>query len=141
MTTEFEPLIAGDRRLLFEFPERSDLGNIDIKYAQGELVARITYHDEVPPDNEFWIKFRFPTAYKYHHQSHCDEFHVDHSIDQLVELTQSAWRDEVESWATESAVLRHFLFFAEDHGALEVLAENYETGGRHPRPPQYQTGP
>lgn len=137
MSADFEPLTAGDRRLLFRFPERSDMGNIDIHFAGG-LTATLRYQD---PNDMFWIAFRNTSAYKFHTDSHCTEFHIKHSIDQLVELTQSAWRDEVESWATESAVLRHFLFFAEDHGALEVLAENYETGGRPARPPQFQTGP
>lgn len=135
MTTNFEPLYVPGRRLLLQFPESSDLGHLEIR-AAGDLTAEFTYHDSEP--NPFWIRFNRAYAYRYLTQSLCTEFHVDHSIDQLVELTESEWRDQILSQARISAPLRHYMFFAEDHGALEVLAVDYEIGGRPPLPPEYQ---
>jgi hypothetical protein len=134
MTDKFEPIVAADRRLLFEFPECSDRGDLEIHHVH-DLVALFKYAES---GDEFWIRFDRTYAYRYLTQSMCTEFHVDQSIDQLVELTESQWSQEVLSEASNSADFRHFLFFAEDHGALEVLAADYDTGGRSPLPPEHQ---
>lgn len=134
MANRFEPVVAGDRRLLFEFPECSDLAELEIRYTD-DLVALFNYGGSA---DDFSIRFDRTYVYRYLTQSLCTEFHVDNSIDQLVELTESQWREEVLSQSRTGATLRHFLFFAEDHGALEVLALDYETGGRDPLPPQFQ---
>lgn len=137
MIDRFEPIVAGNRRLLFEFPECSDRADLEIRLTD-DLVVLFKYHD-AESDDVFWIRFDRTYAYQYYNQSVSNEFHVDHSIDQLVEILESEWRTKVAKRATASATIRHFLFFAEDHGALEVLASDYETGGRPPLPPEYQT--
>ena len=130
-----DDLATEKRRPILQFREDSHLGQLEVRHDGANLIARIKYDIDAKEDT-FWIRFPRARAYRYHAEVHCTTYHLSEVFEQLAEITGSRWQTEVEAASTTSMwTLRHFMFYADSHGCLEVLAADFETGGMKPLPP------
>lgn len=125
----------GRRKAMLQFPEQSDLGQLEIHDVGGDILATIKY-DIDSSNSMFWMKFNNVRAYRYHAESHCTMYHLKGSYETLLEIQGSQWQQDVRAASkTSQWTLRHFMFYAESHGCFEVLAESVEHGGLRALPP------
>jgi len=123
------------RRPILRFGEQSDLGQLDVHDVGADLLATVKY--DIDSSNRlFWMKFNSARAYRFHAEAHCTLYHITDAYEKLIEIDGSRWQTEVKAASKTSMwTLRHFMFYAESHGCLEVLAESVEHGGIPPLPP------
>jgi hypothetical protein len=74
------------------------------------------------------ILFHKPRAYRTRQEVHCTPWHVNEVYDNLCEVTDSDWVDElrgdtVPDWR-DRWVMRHFMIYLDSFGSLEVVADS-----------------
>jgi len=122
------------RRAILRFPESADLGQLEVRDGD-DLTATIEY-ETAGPQTSFSMTFQNARAYRFRAEIYCTLYHLTDTYDQLIEIEGSSWQSEIAAASTDSHwTLRHFMFYAESHGCLEVLAESVEHGGIPPLPP------
>lgn len=125
------------RWALARFPEASDEGSVEIRLSDN-LAAVFEYDDA----QVFWVHFTGISAVRFRESSFSPEQNMVMCFDQLVEVFNSRWVEEVKAnlrTPRQPRILRHFMFYVALYGCVEVLAEDWETGGMPALPPdQYQ---
>jgi hypothetical protein len=133
-TTNGDTLDTETRRPILRFPESADLGQLEV-HDSADLTATIEYEIDAP-GTTFWMRFRNSKAYRFRAEPYCTLYHLTDTYDQLIEIEGSNWLAEIQAASTVGIrALRHFMFYAESHGCLEVLADSVEHGGIPPLPP------
>lgn len=93
------------------------------------LVIRFEYDDH---GARFRSALRFDGVWAHRHRGEgvCTAWHVKDAYDTLVEVRDSAWREELEALSYERGrdpgELHHYLIYIDSAGCYEVVARSWE---------------
>jgi hypothetical protein len=122
-----------EARLLLPFPSSSLVRDASLRTQGSDLVVDLDFDDEGRVVSSM-LCFTKQRAFRYRAETLCTGWHVAGTYDNVCEIEDSTWVEELRGDAVpewrDYWTLRHFMVYIDGFGCLEVVAESVTVEGK-----------